>query len=334
MHPAAEHLFELETGGFADGLDGLAAFADDDALLALALDEDRLIDPDRAVLLLFPGFGDHGRGIGQLVVQAQIELLARDLGREQARGNVGGLVRRIEPRTFGNVSDAIRHQIVDAIALQRGDHEHAIEDARRVQRLDERQQGIALQRIDLVEHENGAAPGALQTFDDAIGVLAGQSATVGRKLFGIDRKQHDIGIGSAAPCGLDHRAVEPAPRREDAGRVDEDELRVSAHRDAAHRHARGLHLLRDDGDLLADGGVDERGLAGIRGAQDGNEAASRVGAAAHAFQTPSRWSMRVAASCSASRLVSPSPRCGSWPGMRTSIEKLGAWSGPLRSVTT
>ena len=111
-----------------------------------------------------------------------------------------------------------------------------------------------------------------------------------RELLRIDGQQHDIGIGGAAPGGLDHRAVEPALWREDAGRVDEDELRLAAHGDAAHRHARGLHLLGDDGDLLADRGVDQRGLAGIGRAQHGDEPATRTGAA-HSFQTPNRWSM-------------------------------------------
>jgi hypothetical protein len=35
-------------------------------------------------------------------VDAQVDLLPRDLGGQQARGDVGGLFGRIEPGAFGN----------------------------------------------------------------------------------------------------------------------------------------------------------------------------------------------------------------------------------------
>ena len=76
-----------------------------------------------------------------------------------------------------------------------------------------------------------------------------------------------------------HRAVEPALRLENAGRVDEHDLRFARDRDAAHDIARGLHLGRDDGDLGADQRVDQRRFAGVRRADDGDEAAARC----HAF---------------------------------------------------
>ena len=77
-----------------------------------------------------------------------------------------------------------------------------------------------------------------------------------------------------------------------------------AHRDAAHRHARGLHLGADDGDLRADQRVDERGLAGIGRADDGAKAAALC------HGSPTCASSLAAASCSASRLEPPSPVSG------------------------
>ena len=78
-----------------------AALADDDLLLAVALDEDGLLDLDRAVLLLRPALGLDRRGVGQFLVEALEELLAGDLGGELAERQVGDLVLRIEPRPGG-----------------------------------------------------------------------------------------------------------------------------------------------------------------------------------------------------------------------------------------
>ena len=41
----------------------------------------------------------------------------------------------------------------------------------------------------------------------------------------VDHQHDDVGIARAAPGRGDHGAVEPALRREDAGRIDEDQLR-------------------------------------------------------------------------------------------------------------
>src|SRR5205814_4726699 len=59
-----------------DRLDRLAALAEHDLALALALDIDRLLDAHRAVLELLPDFGLDRRLIRQFLVQPQIELLA------------------------------------------------------------------------------------------------------------------------------------------------------------------------------------------------------------------------------------------------------------------
>ena len=86
-------------------------------------------------------------------------------------------------------------------------------------------------------------------------------------------------------------------------------------------------------DLGADQGVDQRRLAGVGRADDGDEAAAGFGPASRAVSrsligrlpdTPSRASSAVAAACSAARLLAPSPRAGFVPLMRTSAVKRGA----------
>src|SRR5262245_66236749 len=88
VHPPAEQLFHLQPGRFANRLDRTPTFADHDGLLTLALNEDSLVDSDRSVLLFFPALGADCRGIRKLVMQAKIQLLARDFGGEQAGGTV------------------------------------------------------------------------------------------------------------------------------------------------------------------------------------------------------------------------------------------------------
>ncbi len=86
--------------GLADLLQLRAALAEDDRLLAVALDQDLLVDHGRAVLAVLPFLGlDRGR-IGQLGVELVVELLAGQLGRDHAVGGVGQLVVGEMPRPF------------------------------------------------------------------------------------------------------------------------------------------------------------------------------------------------------------------------------------------
>ena len=88
------------------------------------------------------------------------------------------------------------------------------------------------------------------------------------------------------PGRFDHGAVEPAARLEDAGRVDQHQLRIAPHGDAAHRHARRLHLVADDGDLGAHERIDQGGLARIRRADHGDEAGTGLAGSRRAFIPP------------------------------------------------
>ena len=104
---------------------------------------------------------------------------------------------------------------------------------------------------------------------------------------GVDEEQDEVGIPGTGPGGGDHRPVEPAPRLEDAGRIDQQDLRLALDRDPHQPRAGGLRLVADDGYLLADQRIDQSRLAGVGRADDGGEAgachcscASRASAAA------------------------------------------------------
>ena len=128
------------------------------------------------------------------------------------------------------------------------------------------EQALLLDAVDLVQHQHQrlrACPSSL--VQDALDLLV---QPLGR----IDQQGDDVGIAGAAPGRVDHGPVEAAARSEDAGRIDEHQLARALDGDAAHRHARRLHLVADDADLGADQGVDQRRLAGVGRADDGDEA--------------------------------------------------------------
>src|SRR5579862_9474906 len=80
VHGPSEHLAELGSRRLADPPERLAALAEHDRALALALDVYGLLDAKRLALGFGEGSGLNGGGVGQLVVQAQVDLLSGNLG--------------------------------------------------------------------------------------------------------------------------------------------------------------------------------------------------------------------------------------------------------------
>ena len=91
-----------------------------------------------------------------------------------------------------------------------------------------------------------------------------------RSVRGVDDEQHasaeDEGVGRVPHHGGVHPVLGPV----DPGRVDERDLGARPPRHAQDALAGGLGLVGDDRDLLAHERVDERGLAGVGPADDGD----------------------------------------------------------------
>ncbi len=121
--------------------------------------------------------------------------------------------------------------------------------------------------IDLVQDQNPLGLDVFERTQNLANLLV-------EALARIDEQSDDIGIGGAAPGRGDHGTVEPPPRCENARRIDENDLRLVLQRDAAHEHTRRLHFARDDRDFGADKGVEQRRFAGVRRADQRNEAAA------------------------------------------------------------
>ena len=193
--------------------------------------------------------------------------------------------------------------------------------------LGQRQQFFARHQVDLVQHQDFRVRTVASFVQDRLGLLVDAA-------LGVEQHADEIGVMRAAPCRRHHRAVEPALGREDAGRIDQDDLRVVFDHDAADQRARGLHLARDDRDLGADQRVDQRRLADIgRADQRDKAAARRAGDARHPRRrhpsllpppTPSRAIITEAAAFSAARLLPPTPSAGASPGSSTATRNCGS----------
>ena len=274
---------------------------------------------------LGPHLGLDGRLVRQLLVQLQVQLLARDLGRKLTQRRVRHLVFRIMPRAGRRVLGKPALHIGDPVAFQGRDHKGGFELRLCVGGLRQRQQVRFRDQVYLVQKQNFRLPHLGELAEDRFGLVIEPS-------LGVDQQARRCRHRAPGPRGRHHGAVEPAARRENPRRIDEHKLRLARDRDAAHQRARGLHLRRDDRDLAAGQRVGQRRLAGVRRADQRDEAAARLPVFQPSLRsacTPSRSSMAAAAACSAARLDRPMPSAGSRSGNPTVTAKLGIVMRPL-----
>ena len=88
---------------------------------------------------------------------------------------------------------------------------------------------------------------------------------------GVDEVEHYVGVPEGLGRDIAEAKVELLFRDMVAGSIEEYELPLALIYDASDGVPRGLRNRRDDGHLLADERVDERGLAGGWTAGDGDE---------------------------------------------------------------
>ena len=272
MDLLAEQFAQFLACGLADFLDPAAALAEHDRALVVAHHHDLLVDLDAAIGPLDVFLGAHRAVVGQFLMQLAVQLFTRDLGGEQAFAGVRYLILGIHPRTLGHERGKRVLHLGHAVAGQRGDEIDLGEIDLVGQLLRQREQRFLLRRIDLVEHEDLAFGPAGDLFEQRFELVP-------PLLHRIDQQQHRVGGFRALPCRADHRPVEPPLGRENARRVDQDHLRfrilARMQRNAHHPRARGLRLGAGDCHLLPDQLVDQRALARIGGAEDGDDAAFR-----------------------------------------------------------
>jgi hypothetical protein len=95
-----------------------------------------------------------------------------------------------------------------------------------------------------------------------------------REAAGLDHEQDQVDVAHRALHGLVERLVQRVGVQGlEARRVDEHELRGAQRAHAGDAVARGLRLARGDADLLADQRIEQRRLAHVGLADDGDQAA-------------------------------------------------------------
>ena len=94
----------------------------------------------------------------------------------------------------------------------------------------------------------------------------------------LDEENEDVGVARRLAGRLVHPLAEPRPRLVQAGRVDEDELRVARGEHAPHGVARGLRVEADDRDRLAQQRIEQRALADVGPADERDAAGAGRGA--------------------------------------------------------
>ncbi len=97
--------------------------------------------------------------------------------------------------------------------------------------------------------------------DELVAVAEGQG--------GVDEEAEEVGRLQGREDEVHHPPVEGVERLVDAGVVDEDDLAPVRGLDAQDADPGRLGLVRDDGDLLAEQGIDESGFADVGTAEEG-----------------------------------------------------------------
>ena len=127
-------------------------------------------------------------------------------------------------------------------------------------------------QVDLVEGQDDRLLDALEQAEDELGPLP-------RRFGRVDDDHDHVQAAQRVERGVDHADVEAVQRAVDARRVDEDHLRLRRRLDAEDPGPRRLRLVRDDGDLGLDEGVQQRRLAGVGPADERDVAALHDSAA-------------------------------------------------------
>ncbi len=189
------------------------------------------------------------------------QLLAQQLGGEEALVAVGELVGRIGGRTFGQRLPQCLQQRGDVLSGLRADRHDGREVPALRQALQEGNEvGMALHQVDLVDRRDDRLRGG-NAFQDR--------AVLGREAARLDHEQRHVGVAR----GLAGAAVQPAVQDASGARllargVDEHVLATVPREDAGYQMPGGLRPGRDDRQLLPDQPVEQAGLADVGAARD------------------------------------------------------------------
>ena len=205
--------------------------------------------------------------MGHFVAQVKQRLLADHFGDNQALGLVGHHVIR---EILGAHGQFLRHdagQLLQAVAGFGADGDDGIVAAVCKGR-DQGQQLFGLQQVDLVQQQDLRHLLGRHFLDDGAVMLADCSS--------VHQHHHAVHAIHRFADGLHHVVAQLGAGGVDAGGIQEHHLPVITGHNAHDAVAGGLGAVGDDGDLLADEGVHQRGLAHIGTANDGHKTGTEL----------------------------------------------------------
>ena len=193
------------------------------------------------------------------------QLLADDLGNDQSLRLIGNHVVGVIFRTDRQEFFDLVEEIVDVGSVRRADRNDRRETSPRGVFGEDRQQFFAIEQIDLVDDQNHRTLGRLQPLENVFLAAA-------EFFIGVDHKQNYVDFFQRTFRRAEHVFAELELRFMNAGRVEENHLRVVDCQNALNARARRLRLIGSDRDLLPDQSIDQRRLADIRTSDHRREA--------------------------------------------------------------
>ena len=237
--------------------------ADDDALLAVALDDDEGLDVDALVLFL-EGFNDDFDGVGDLLLIVEEDLLTDDLGDEEARGAVGQCVLLEVGRRGGDEALDALLQGLDIEVVERRDGDDLRLRKLLVPALHELDELILGREVYLINKEEYGALDPTDALEEEL-ILIGRLDRVGDV-------EKDVSITESRLGELEHALLELVVRAQYPRGVAIDDLQLGGIDNAHNAVTRRLGLGGDDRYALADQEVHQGGLPYVGVAHDIDEA--------------------------------------------------------------
>ena len=225
----------------------------------------------QGLALLLELFDFDGDLVRQLGAHLAHDFLADQFGGKEAAAAVGDLVFREEVLVFRQVTGDHALQGFEVVAvLGRDRHDLGVRQLFLQPGQVRHQLGFVFDTVGLVQRDDQRAGHVLHTLEDHL-VFVGP-------LGAVDHEDHHVDVFQRGRGGLVHVAVQGfLAAFVHARSIDIHRLHVAFGLDAQHVVAGGLGLARGDRELLAEDVVEQRGLAHVRAADDGNIATACCG---------------------------------------------------------
>ena len=190
----------------------------------------------------------HCHAVGQLVIEVQQHLLPDDLGNDEPFRVVGDHILREEEGSFRKQPLQGLQQSLDIVVFFGGDPDDLLEDPQFFVLVVDLFVFIRCHFVDLVDHQDLRGPDILQDVHDVF--VSGAFA----ELVVYD-EDDGLGVIEGVGGGVHHEVAQFVPGFVDPRCVHEYHLQIVFGVDAPDGIPGGLGFVRDDGDLLAQDGV-------------------------------------------------------------------------------